>query len=828
MKHKLSGLDLNGWHDYCVRNWSEFLDEEFYEEPISIDGGYLSQVIWSGDDGNLVPRGGPEAIDAPHGRGNGWGLIGSPDRRISVCQLLDLTAGSNGFQDHQVHALSAPMTALARKGDGIVIAVPDNDKSSEQARERILASAQSARLRRPLLVWRPILLCLQAIETGLVNKPGLTVATISPSSNGVELQVLTVKCEHKFGKDYLAPERKQTGRVFNTDLSYQALLGAVTDHLVSRNNADDEEIIKHQSRLPFAMLRGESDGEEILRRTNGDWCKVTLPDCIFLPSLSNLDQELFSKLVGVDLILLEASPFPFLNTHLAKQLGRCNSPLVSLKADACAKGAWHAAKRYVTGTPIYFDFLPQVEVMILEGREPQFRKLVPASDTVRANDIYRTENPPHFSWPVGQTELELYLKKEGSGEIRRWDTPSPSIPPKDCDVILTLEQQPGQGRARITVSSEEWRELADHPIVLDWDKLELEERSEAELLESLDRPRPGVPERTILQADHRTWFAQSVIGRLRSTLKDFDAQNKDRISDLVNLLRVPHRPDPLKPQSFRLIDSDGNFPTITSIASDKSELAFNSSSHDAQTNALLSQNTTLVDDALKKISSEIDRLASGSTQISNNDLLLASTWAFTKCPLSIQKHLLDALQRENHPLRGKNWKTVIFQGLGRAASTPEIMKPVLVHVLEAEKSDLKSYHLAAIAFFFSRRDTIFDCVDDREKEELVDICCYFLSEGHKSKGKPYQQIYSYALLLSGGLLRFRTRDPYAFLPDECHMGKRLATALELARDGLDRTYESSMDRSFERKLRVTRDLLKVLKGEEAVPNLLRAILDTAT
>ncbi len=132
----------------------------------------------------------------------------------------------------------------------------------------------------------------------------------------------------------------------------------------------------------------------------------------------------------------------------------------------------------------------------------------------------------------------------------------------------------------------------------------------------------------------------------------------------------------------------------------------------------------------------------------------------------------------NHPLHARSWQMAIYQGIGRSANTPEIMKPVIRQIVALELTELRNYRLACIAFFLSRRDKVFDLINTEEQRRFVQISSYYLVEGQQLATKPYSQLYSYTLLLIGGLLRFRTRDPFAFIPDACGLGRELNGALK--------------------------------------------------
>ena len=81
MRRRITGLDLNGRFDVAARDWSPEDPTLRLDPPVTVDGGVAAPVVVVG--GETRPRliAGPQAILAPHGRGEGWGPIGAADRR---------------------------------------------------------------------------------------------------------------------------------------------------------------------------------------------------------------------------------------------------------------------------------------------------------------------------------------------------------------------------------------------------------------------------------------------------------------------------------------------------------------------------------------------------------------------------------------------------------------------------------------------------------------------------------------------------------------------------------------------------------------------------
>src|SRR5262245_12431275 len=117
---RISGLDINGWKDVAARDWEPDEPDVLAETTTILDGG-LGSVAVQQNSGEWI--GGPQALLAPHGRGQGWGALGSPDRRCSLASLLDQFTLAEPARFGTV--FGAAVNALARGADDVLLGVPD-------------------------------------------------------------------------------------------------------------------------------------------------------------------------------------------------------------------------------------------------------------------------------------------------------------------------------------------------------------------------------------------------------------------------------------------------------------------------------------------------------------------------------------------------------------------------------------------------------------------------------------------------------------------------------------------------------------------------------
>jgi len=323
-----------------------------------------------------------------------------------------------------------------------------------------------------------------------------------------------------------------------------------------------------------------------------------------------------------------------------------------------------------------------------------FRALVPEGETVAANELYRTVDPPRFGWPKGRASLDVFVEKQDAAGIRRWTVEREPGPPHDVEVAVVLEQRPAQGLAHIEVRGDAWAALARNPIRLDWSRLEVDPRPEAQILEELRRPPPPYPDRVVFPNDARIWQAlpRSVgFAELVSRCDPQDLDDLERVSDVLSQGVVF---DPPNGHRFRPLDSDGNVPD-----------GIDATALDALTAAV-------GDDALRE--------ARRGRHARTNTRLKFLTWCFPRCPDAVQHELLIAPQRPDHPWRAPDMaNTLLWQGAGRCFADAENIRRVFDEILRLDVGQMRAYHRACAANLLSRPDISFTVLTREELSELA-------------------------------------------------------------------------------------------------------------
>jgi hypothetical protein len=346
MTDKFAGLDINGWHDRAVRNWIVEEDGEprFYEKGQLIDGGPLSCTIFVSNGQGRRSFGGPAARLAPHGRGPGWGQHGDPSLRRNL---------RNGFTDQD---WTLAVQELANDASIAVLGIPDHCDLGEEARELRLGALRSAHVRRAMLAWSSVLIALDEIELhGLPNKYRIGVVEID--SEGLRIQLLTI--QEREGVS--APERRQTGS------HYPSVLGFLTREKLFRreithafNFAPLSEALEYADLPGLLALSGPGTKlSELVRQSNGDWREIAWTTGELDPtSIESIE------LPNCDKFILHSPAEKSFNQAVAEQIrSQSGKPVRLARPEAIAAGGLIAARRLAADLPLWYDFLPAVDMV---------------------------------------------------------------------------------------------------------------------------------------------------------------------------------------------------------------------------------------------------------------------------------------------------------------------------------------------------------------------------------------------------------------------------------------------------------------------------------
>lgn len=783
------GLDLNGWHDFAARDWEPEEPDVLAPSTRMLDGG-LESLSVKQQSGAWV--GGPQAQLAPHGRGAGWGSLGATERRRRVLALWeDLKAGRN---EDTAAAWFAAADALSKSSQTLMLTVPDEPSFDEAAQARTLQALKGRKRPRSFLLWRSVAVFLEALNRSVIDKSieRRRVRLLIHSSDGIEVQTLILRQVAEFPGHY-APERDGYGQVMFPELGLRVLEEHMTNAMVDANPELGDGRCE-RSRLPLRLLFGDASvGEsEVLRRNNGTWMEVFVPPLPMdiLPAV-----QLDKSIVPADQTILVSPLAPPLLERLRSGLDGIFPGLECMPWQSIASGALRAGRLYERGLPHYLDHLTPIHLAVLEGKSPRFRNLMPEDATVPANREYVSEPITGLRWGRGKTRIEFFVLK-GDNEVRHWTVLVPVAPPRDVSVELQLKQTPGQSWARLSLSSLDWDEL--RPIELEWDQLEHDDRTPQEILDTLERPDPVIPDRIVEPAHLEAWLDDGDITGLAGVLSKGGPPSGPHLKELAYAIRRS-RWLPDLGRSFRSISTDGEAP-------------FDLSDGLAE----------LLDRVLEEVGAEIAAVSKGKrSTFDDNSALIFATWSFVRCPLNVQEALVATLEDESlgRPtplLAAKAAKTVVIAGAGRCIGDPALIERLL-RALAARTWN--NAVLTALAAVLSRRQYAPQALT----AALADHLANKLNDSLKQRlnDQNFRVLFKNALLATTGLLRYREVDPWALVRDRSSAAENLAITLErIERVLISRAHQFTQGQI---KLAIVRELIRLLSGNGGDPNILQQI-----
>ena len=778
---KLCGYDLNGWRDTAIRNWNVLPGEDVKFGRFISESGLKPVVVQSGDAKTGKWIGGPQANIAPHGLGDGWGAVGTSDRRKAVSDIL--------AQEHNTSKdlLGATITGLSRNADFGVVGIEDLATTTELFQEKLLGALNIAKVRSKLLVWRPVLAVLNYIDQGSLNQ-NTHVGVICHSAEGFSVQKLLIRRTECRGQVLLAPERRYQGTLVKSKLGYNGLWNearaAVADKLGSIRFLDPD-LLKTTPKLAF----GFECKTELLKRRTGDWIKLDPPETISMDG-SDLLSSSFQNVENSDIILFETlSTGPVREFLKNKFSSFFPGKIIELDEGSIAEGALYAAQRFSTGCPVYFDFLPQISTIIQSKDGAENRDLINKGETVAAGQLYKSRNPVTFGIHSRQSSLTVYLFKENEKWPRKTSISLGSEVQERTLIDLSVEQRPASGRAKLQMKSD----ALGRQFLIDWDKAKEVEKDWQTLIEELGRLHPSIPSRLVLPNGFYAWEEPNRSDGLFNILEQNVERKNPDWETLANQLSA-------RPFKKYAISSDGELPkNIPQGAIDQLE--------------------RLTKRAIKELQKRI-----GGEIKTDNQSLKFLTWQFRKCPEQVTEWLFDCANKKSmgrtHPFAPKKANDVlIYQGLGRTSKSIEMEKEVVELILRKPIEDWQwRIETACLAFLLSRSETAPTLLT---RGSIEHIAKRVILEFRQAVGGPYTT-FNYAPFLLVGLLRWRIVEPNALVVGEDKVATNFGKCVERTiQDLTSRRYTSfKMEQAYSRYVDILEDILSELEGEGRNPDLL--------
>ena len=776
---RVSGLDINGWRDLAARDWEIEEPDVQLEAARIVDGG-LGTVAVKQRSGHWI--GGPQALLAPHGRGQGWGELGSPERRVSLAPMLDDLRSDNSF--NEIYA--ATVNALARGADEVLLSVPDVHDFDEAAQFRRLSIFHRDR-RQFRLLWKPVAAFLHALDCHAIppNAEGALFCFLIHSDTGIEVQTLRLRRDSEH-PDHVAPERNGYGFLL-PNLGLKQLTDRAHASVIRANPVLAEGFCE-RSTLGLKLICGNcrTGDVEILRLNNGNWIEIIAPeiadgDIFSIPDFTKDPDLRTSETISATFLLTPlAARFASI---LSRRLQAFFPNMTILDWDAAARGSLRAGRLIERGLPHYFDRLTPISLAVMKRDEPQFDDLIGSKATLPANREY--VSPPYrdLKCIAGKHGIEFYVLK-GDHEIRFWSAHLNEAPKTDVAVELRIRQTPGQSWAKLSLTSPEWEPLQRAHIFLDWTTLDPIDASPEEILEKLRTPPPTIPTRIVEPPSIEFWTGSGRLKGINTVLAQMHRTAAYNPAVLAPLLSRAER-DPSTRVLVRPVGTDGVLPK---------ELSEQAQRHLAAAR----------EQCAKQIANASRR------PLSDNGPVRCLTWTFTLCPTDIQDMIVEALEADlkqrNHPLlKPRSARKVVIQGAGRAVTgVPRLRRVLQSLVSRSANADTMN----AFAMILARREEAPQALTATLVDEIVGLASNELV--YLTETLSFQTRFKNALSATAGLFRYREVEPFALLAGRDAAAQKLRDNLGKAQFTLER-HRNRVPR-FDEKLGLISSIREFLDG----------------
>ncbi|MBV7380594.1 hypothetical protein [Maritimibacter dapengensis] len=676
-----------------------------------------------------------------------------------------------------------------------VIAIDDTPASDELVQEHLLAASGVARLRNVMLVWRPVLAVLHALDQKLVCE-GQTVGVVTQSAEGVSLQSFDLRPAHGKSTRVVAPERRRTGRSVSGPLGFSSLVRTARYLALGEDGLSARTAHRARARSVGNFALGLPVSPEVLRQQNGDWDLVDLSDEVW-PTALTLDETLpdFSE---CDAVLLETVAEGAAAEALHRAVAQVSkSPLIRLTPYAVARGALVAARRLGSGDPVYFDFLPRISTIVFSGNSASNFDLIDAKETLEAGRLYRSPVPAELAIPGGQNQISVYLRKDAAPWPRKakleLDKPLRSNTP----VSLWVEQKPAAGRARILMEA---RDLG-RSFTIDWDEATEEKRSWEDIIDS-QHGTVSVPSRLVLPCGLDAWHDSERADGLFTLLdKETDRRNPDWDTLAAKLSQ--------RPFGKYCISSDGDLPDEI----------------DPEYVEHLDRLTErAIDVTQRRLRGEV------GPGTEDNAALKFLTWQFRRCPEPVAGWLIDCIEADDrtHPFvhYAASW-VLVFQGLGRIIKDEKIEQKAIETLLSTKIEDwVWNRQSAGMAFLLSRSDTAPFLLNRYDVERLGRRA---IADFKRNLHGEYT-MFNYAPFLMAGLLRWRRKEPAALVAGTDPLADEFLKIILRVEDDMTGRDRSSPNFARRRSkfLPILKDLKAEVQGNGSNPDLLLDIYSVSS
>ena len=770
MTAPLLGIDLNGLCDVSVTDVKTGV----------LRGGSVPSVLVVqprqkiGDPLRVIA--GTEAAMAIEGRGWQWPNSAHVTDtrqclRVPLQRILEALGDGHPIEAagetlNLTDLLAAAIAALARpQGPATdaerraVIAVPDDGRFLEEARQRLIDAAVQGGL-TPTLLWRPVA-ALLGMEPALradqiARLSGKTVGVLSCLEDGVHAARLEVEVETDMDGPYFVPVRRKAGIV----APYRKPISALAAELAVQYAPDDDpqegwQILWGNGLVLSWMLHLEA--KDAIVQTGSDWRLIRGQTPEDLPQIEFDDtalDDLASFLEGVDYNIIEGPALETIayGTRLAYFLrDRVVRTAVTLKfatknAHLAARGCAVYQQRKDRCRVPYYDHLPQLRLAVRRGTDPEFLDLIDPNARIEGGMPYDEECNLGLSVQPGTSALNFYLLREGNSKPRHIQVKLPERLTTTVPIRMRIRQLPAQGTARLTLVGA-GNDGSFRPVELRWEDMTEHDLSEKEVLNRLRDEPLDVPPVQPQPCHALLWTAQ---------LADTDGSLVQFLPQLATALHIdpPSSEDlaPLLAQHSRLLTRRASPARLTRQGvRDWSLYRAVSSEGDVPepSDGLSSGSLEQFDNCLKIL----DQLITSEL---SNQIVRFGGWCFLRCPDGIRRHLIDTAKSGRVP----DFR-IYYRAMGKVFTNDEecrVFFSLLAKQLTQHGAVFKLHQIEGLFYLLSLRETAPLVLTDRQATLFASKLLARIQECVRGV-RTLSRLVSASLKAYAGLMRYRLVRP---------------------------------------------------------------------
>lgn len=781
MRDGFTGVDLNGGTDHCLRiSWPT---------RTHLGGTQINHgIVINPADGATPPIVGDLATKSPIARGWSRPLwAAKAGVRHNVADLLNHLQedkGRRGVDDAKM--LAAHIRHLVGTFSPAGLVVPDDFGPGAQT--RFLEVARRANgfdpkrgwISRELYpVWRSVATAFSwasRIEPDkLTQLRGRQVAIVSMLDDRLTVATLDIDVERLGERVLITPVRHTMGKSGPNDYTPKFVETELVERINDQRVREQVKAVAGERRLarngalPFVFQSDDGTWFE-----NECWPEVGEDLKNELMERARRDIRFLKKQITPgDIVLIECPEKDrgLLTTSwpswYAKKItefkGIVAHEVIKLFPEDAAIGACEYVARLFKGLPTYFDHIYGIEVAALneDGENHAFIPLFPEKTRVPGNEEFKQRLQGRFAVQSGSKMLSFHLWRQDDPDHVRWSKTNLDTSPRDrVPITLEVTQRPVSGYAKIEVLPEIDGAFGTQRIVLDWDKMDIDEKSRAQVITELDRNLPKsfpnhLPTVTHFVAweliDPRPAMQRYLSTPVRSSkFANAALELRTAISRRVS---NPRYFDVDIDHPVYLFDSNGDVPLGIPGSRDGNP-------------------ADLVKKVRAKITADIRALGNGRIWRSDAgmpremiDIYLAGCWMYASAPESCLAYMRDVF-------RGRAEIKQRVESIGRVVSSDDDVRAALKWLMdrlrqkvsEKPKNPTITKELKAVSTIILYREHSYRFLDEKDARDLVRFSLRNLSvqlDMKYASGRPRDLKFSFLFSATVFLLalRYRKKDP---------------------------------------------------------------------